>query len=59
MCVFLFIAEYMKLSSTASIFGIDRLNEYAPTYFDLSSFPEGEMKRALKRARKKTLFDGA
>ena len=49
----------MKLSGSASIFGIDRLSEYAPTYFDLSSFPEGEMKRALERARKKTVFDGA
>ena len=30
----------------------DRLSEYAPTYFDLSTFPDGEMKRALERARK-------
>lgn len=59
MCILLFIAEYVKLSGFVSIFGIDRLSEYAPTYFDLSSFPEGEMKRALERARKKTLFDGA
>ena len=36
-----------------------RLSEYAPTYFDLSSFPEGEMKRALERARNKgkVVFD--
>ena len=41
---------------------IDRLSEYAPTYFDLSSFPDGEMKRALERATKKKgkgLLDGS
>jgi hypothetical protein len=32
---------------------INRLSEYAPTYFDLASFPDGEMKRALERANKK------
>ena len=32
----------------------NRLSEYAPTYFDLSSFPDGEMKRALERANKKS-----
>ncbi|KAI0739572.1 pre-mRNA-splicing factor ATP-dependent RNA helicase PRP43 [Daedaleopsis nitida] len=29
------------------------LMEYAPMYFDLSSFPDGEMKRTLMRAQKK------
>lgn len=26
-----------------------RLLEYAPTYFDIKSFPDGEAKRALQR----------
>jgi pre-mRNA-splicing factor ATP-dependent RNA helicase DHX15/PRP43 len=30
-----------------------RLVDYAPTYFDLSSFPDGETKRALQRALNK------
>ena len=30
-----------------------RLSEFAPTYFDLSTFPDGEMKRALERAKNK------
>ena len=38
----------------AERFSLDRLNEYAPTYFDLTSFPDGEMKRALERANKKS-----
>jgi hypothetical protein len=28
---------------------LDRLLEYAANYFDLSSFPDGESKRALQR----------
>jgi hypothetical protein len=31
-----------------------RLLEYAPLYYELSSFPEGEVKRALLRAGKKS-----
>ena len=50
---------YIKLSGLLlSFFWLDRLSEYAPTYFDLSSFPEGEMKKALERAKKKKLLDG-
>ena len=30
-----------------------RLLEYAPNYFDLSTFPDGETKRALLRVQKK------
>ncbi len=35
---------------------LDRLLEYAPLYYDLSTFPEGDTKRALSRVqRKRTL----
>ena len=30
-----------------------RLSEFAPAYFDLASFSDGEMKRALQRAADK------
>lgn len=42
-CVFL----ALPLSPQAHIFL--RLLEYAQTYFDLSSFPDGETKRALQK----------
>jgi hypothetical protein len=37
----------------ALIIRLERLSEFAPTYFDLASFPKGEMKQALERAAKK------
>ena len=44
-----------KTERFGSIFLLfDRLNEYAPAYFDLTTFPNGEMKRALERAKSKS-----
>ena len=34
---------------------IPRLLEYAPQYYDLSGFPDGETKRALQKANAKRL----
>lgn len=33
----------------ASSNGVRRLVEFAPVYFDLATFPDGEAKRALQR----------
>lgn len=33
--------------------GVHRLIEFAPIYFDLTSFPDGEAKRALQRVATK------
>lgn len=50
--LFLFLFCFV-VQSELSGFLLDRLSEYAPTYFDLSTFPDGEMKRALERAKNK------
>lgn len=44
---------FRRTKRTERGFLLDRLSEYAPTYFDLSTFPDGEMKRALERAKNK------
>jgi pre-mRNA-splicing factor ATP-dependent RNA helicase DHX15/PRP43 len=36
-------------------FNTSRLLEYAPLYFDLKTFPKGEMKRTLQRAQNKQM----
>ncbi len=44
-----------SLHLKVSIFclGMCRLLEYAPVYFDLKTFPDGETKRALQRVQMK------
>ena len=52
--VAVFFSSFQDEKLSGFFFLFNRLSEYAPTYFDLSSFPDGEMKRALERANKKS-----
>jgi len=43
----------ISANSDVNLFSWYRLLEYAPLYYDLKSFPDGETKRSLQRAASK------